>query len=162
MVMNKKGIIKTLEAIITIVLILVFIYTIMPKEELEEPENPIKKYEKFIIKDLSYNETIRDKLMDLDPKLISDCDGEECECNKDCLEKVNCDSKCKNVVKDINALISKTIISGYDYFFKICNKPSCISAKMPIDKSIYMFDVLISSDSEQINPMIVRIWVWNK
>ena len=153
MVIGKKGIIRVLEAIIAIVLILIFIYTIIPKEQKNEPENPIEKYKNFIIKDLSYNETIRGKLMDLNL--------DEYECDKDCLEEL-CNSYCDDVVRDINALISKTIISGYDYFFKICNTPSCVSSTMPIDKTIYMFDVLIGSDSERINPLVVRVWVWNK
>lgn len=156
---NKKGVIKTLEAIIAIVLILIFIYTIMPIEEPKEPVNPIKKYENFITKDISYNESIREKLNNIPSEGLSQCD-------KNCPVRVDCDPDCKVAVEEIDWLIKKTITYAYGYFFKICNQPSCVAsvADIPMDKSIYMFDVLIGSSqsTETPNPLIVRAWVWSK
>lgn len=143
---------RTLEAIIAIVLILIFIYSIMPKEELDLPENPMENYGNFVIKKLIYNNTIREKLID-----INDSNN----CDKNCLETAFCNIECKEASKDIDDVVSTTLLPDHNYFFKICNQPSCITAETPMDKSIYMFDALIGSDTTKINPLIVRIWIWN-
>ena len=125
----------------------------MPKEKPDLPENPVEDYGNFIIKKIIHNNTIREKLID-----INDFDN----CDKACIETAFCNLECKNSAKDIDDIISTTLLPGYDYFFRICNQPSCITTETPIAKSIYMFDALIGSDATKINPLIVRMWIWNK
>jgi len=150
---GKKGYIKTIEAIIAIVLILVFIYFVIPKELPSMGANyRVENYKKFFIKEMQYNEELREKLM-----LI----GDVSTCESDCLIAGTC-GVCQEVMQDIDDIMDKGVL-GYDYYFKICDIPTCtMSALIPEERSVYMFDVLISSEGSEVNPLIVRIWMWNK
>lgn len=131
----KKAYIKTLEAIIAAVLILVAIFAILPKTEKKEAFTPdiVKSSQQFILKQIANNESLRSCVV-----FLETCD-----------------------LFYIERAIIENLPPGYDYTFKICSSPNCL-ADTPIDRSVFMDDTLISSDSKKQNPKIVRIWFWKK
>lgn len=134
--MDKKGYIKTLEAVVAIVGILVFIYAIIPDRSIQESKVPpvVKSSQEFIINEISTNEKIRDCVIN----------NPLCE-NSDII---------KNAIKN-------NIPTGFDHAFKICENTNCLT-NTPFDRSVYLTDVFIVSTLENQNPKIVRIWIWRK
>jgi len=132
--MDKKAYIKTLEAVIAIVAILVFVYAIIPDRSIEDPKTPpvVKNAQNFIIKEISSNELIRD-----------------CVINNPLCEN-------SDLIKNT---ISNNIPAGFDHAFKICETTNCL-ADTPFDRSVYLTDVFITSTLENQQPKIVRIWIW--
>lgn len=135
---NKKGYIKTLEAVIAIVLLLIFVYTILPRNGRIEPEKPsvVEAAQQIIIKEIVNNETIRSGIIDFG---ITDC---------------------KTYTRLNEDIIKKHLPGGYSFSCEICDTPVCISNATPIDKSVYMTDVFLSATSTTQNPKILRIWMW--
>ena len=144
---GKRGYIRTLEAIIAIVIILIFIFTVLPKDVPEvKTEYRIENYKSFLIKELQYNKTVREDVVAVDN--VNGCERGCSACSEECIIAVN----------SIEGAIGGKI-RGYDYHFKICDNPSCGFSYVDVDRSVYMLDVLIGSEGI-INPLIVRVWIW--
>ncbi|MFH0936057.1 MAG: hypothetical protein V1815_00060, partial [Candidatus Woesearchaeota archaeon] len=132
---NKKGYLKTIEAVIAILIILGFIYVITPKNHLPEETTPqnVESSEEFIVTQVLYNSTYRDCIVKDD---------------RPCVE----------------TLVKKNTPSGYNYQFEMCDtSTSCLQKlgiTLPIDKSIYSKNVFISQESGLINPKVFRIYMW--
>ena len=131
--MDKRGYIKTVEAVIAIVAVLIFVVTTVPNRSLEDSGVPpiVKSSQEFITTEISTNEEIR-----------------ECV-----IENPLCENA--DIMKQI---IENNLPNGYDYTFKICNTSNCLTTT-PLDRSVYLTDVFITSTIEEQNPKIVRIWI---
>jgi hypothetical protein len=140
---NKKGYIKTLEAVIAIIIIVIISYTLIAQPTETPPDVPsiVKGAQNVIDQTIQLNETIRTYLAK------KDLSGGE-----------------KMTVQDhIGGIIDKQVPPGYDYTCLICSKPGeCLAEYTPLEKSVYMTDVLIASSEGQQNVRIVRIWFWRK
>ena len=134
--MNKKAYIKTVEAFIAIIAILIFIYAIIPDRSIEEPKIPpvVESSQKFITTEIQTDEDIRT------------CVIENPQCNNSQM---------------MQQVIEDNLPVGYDSTFKICEDTNCI-AQTPFDRSVYLTDVFIISTLEQNNPKVVKIWIWRK
>lgn len=140
---SKKGYIKTLEAVIAVIMIVIISYMLISRPIELPPDVPliVKGAQKVIDQSIQLNETIRTYLAK------QDLSSEE-------------RTLLQGYIKD---RIDQHITPGYDYTCLICSKPGeCLSEYTPLDKSIYMTDVLVASSEEQQNVRIVRIWVWKK
>lgn len=140
---NKKGYIKTLEAVIAIIIIVIISYTLIAQPTETPPDVPsiVKGAQNVIDQTIQFNETIRTYLT------TKELDDEE-----------------KRLLQEhIKSIIDKQVPPGYDYTCLTCSKPGeCLAEYTPLDKSVYMTDVLIASSEEQQNVRIVRIWFWRK
>jgi len=137
---NKKGYLKTLEAVLAIVLILIFTFAITPKPEIsQEAPYTITASQEFIMHEIETNDNIRTLLM-------------------------NADNDFHSAFEAVDNLISYNLPPGYDYTFGICNQSACYSNITPIavERSVYASDVLVSSNGSMQKPMIIRLWVWKK
>ncbi len=142
---NKKGYIKTLEAVIAIIIIIMVGYILIPRPTEPTPEVPpvVKGVQKVIAQSIQFNEQIRNNL------------------TAQTLPKTGLPYDL--LKKDVNDTIAKNSPLGYDYACAICSNPgTCLADYLPLEKSIYMIDVLIASGEKQQNPRIVRIWFWKK
>jgi hypothetical protein len=132
---NKKGYLKTIEAVVAILIILGFIYVITPKQHLPKETTPqsVESAEEFVINQALYNSTYRNCIV------------------------IN-DRAC------IDALVKKNTPLGYNYQFEMCDtSTSCLQKLniiLPIDKSIYSKNVFISQEQGVINPKVFRIYMW--
>ena len=135
---DKKGYIKTLEAVIAIVLLLIFVYTLIPRNIEVKAEKPpvVEAAQQVIIKEIINNETIRSGIIDFG---ITDC---------------------RTYTKLTEDIIKKHLPGGYSFTCEICDTPICVSNATPIDKSVYMTDVFLSATPNNQNPKILRIWIW--
>ena len=147
---NKKGYIKTLEAVIAIIIVIMVGYILIPRPTEPTPEVPsvVKGVQKVMVQSIQFNEGIRAKLTARNLPLPNQPEGQA-------------------LIKDVNDSIARVIYPSnsplnYDYSCMICSNPGTCLAKLPLEKSIYVTDVLIASSTGQQNPRIIRIWLWNK
>ncbi|MFH1332377.1 MAG: hypothetical protein ABIH63_03795 [archaeon] len=140
--MNKKGYLKTLEAIIAIILLLVVVYTVIPKYIEPRPEPPIavQDAQRFIVNDISSDDELRATILtSTDDALIS---------------------------SGVEKVVREHMLPNYDFVCAICPQTSACVMPSPLDKSVYMSDVFVASSmgfslGEQ-RPKIVRFWMWQK
>jgi hypothetical protein len=140
--MDKRGFLKTLEAILAIILILVVVYTIIPKFVEPKPNPPlaVQDAQRFIIADLSNDDDLRAMILNTtDNALLS---------------------------ASIEAHIRERMPVNYDFVCAICPQTSSCVILTPLSKAIYMSDVFIASsmgvDLSTQKPKIVRFWMWAK
>jgi len=129
---GKKGYIRTLESVIAIILILLFVYQIIPKTTPSAAQVPlqVEDAQNYIIKEININDELRSCIL---------------------TNKENCEL--------LPSLIQKNIPAGYDYFYLICDQTSnCLGENIPLDKSVYVKDTFISAGMQK--PQIFRIFTW--
>ncbi|MDD5177886.1 MAG: hypothetical protein PHT54_01215 [Candidatus Nanoarchaeia archaeon] len=158
---NKKGVIKTFEAVLAIVMILLFIYTILPTPTNSNPETPFEVEASFdyILDEILTNSSLRY-----------------------CVVKV---AQCRNM-EYMQDLILNGKPTTYEFAYTICDTPTCLcedecvnfkdkekvpgcndlcvnSASWPGEKNVYMGDVFVASYQDSAaEPKIFRIWLWSK
>ena len=134
--LNKKGYIKTVEAFIAIIIILIVVFFILPERPKQEFETPpiVESAQNFILNELTYNETARDCVIT--------------------------NRLCENSIV-FTSIIESNIPAGYNYTAKICDTTTCV-VPTPIDKDVYVSDIIISSTLEEQKPKIVRLWIWSR
>lgn len=140
--MDKRGYLKTLEAIIAIVLLLVVVYTVIPKTIEPRPEPPlaIQDAQRFIVNDISNSDSLRTTILTSTDDTF--------------------------IASEVEKVIRAHMLPNYDFACAICPQTSACVMPSPLDKSIYMSDVFIASSlglslGEQ-RPKIVRFWMWQK
>lgn len=145
---NKKGFIRTLEAVIAIVLILGFIFYITPRVvEFEEkvPEN-VANAKEFILNQILFNK-------DYSSCIISAGNGA-------CDTAITCDKK-----TEILKLFKDNVPFGYNYICEICSsdsekKPCITLPEDTFEKSVYTNSIFIYKADQKYN--IMRIYIWKK
>jgi len=140
---NKKGFIRTLEAVIAIVLILSLIIYLTPAKELKVgvPSNVLEARE-FIFKEILVNEELRD--------CISNC-------YIDCSENAICQEK-------IKSFLGEHIPLGYDYLWEICDfsdKVGCGNYALPEKKAVYSGAVFLSFGGGRVSKTF-RLFLYEK
>lgn len=141
---NKKGYIKTLEAVIAIVIILIFTFAVTPKPQPSYAlPSSVENAQQYILEEIAGNEEIRIAIMaaDMDNLPTSEAYGL------------------------INDIVSANMPTGFDYAIGICEESACaetIDRPLPADKSIYTAEEMIGSGGDGQTPRIVRLWMWRK
>lgn len=137
---NKKAYIRTLEAIIAIVLLLFATYALTPKEIANPKATPyvIKSAQDYVITEVMNNDTLRGYI-------------------------INYDTDTDTVNKSLKGMIENRLPAGYDYRIAVCVDPSCISLP-ELQTSVYTQDVLIAGQTtaKQSVLRLVRFWFWSK
>jgi len=155
---NKKGYMRTIEAIIALVIILSVVFFTLPRNASDESSVPniVKASQDAIIKQILLDNEI-----------------------KDCVVKSIDDSCQADASLKIGDIIEENQPKGYDYAFMLCDNPICIcsvtdtdckkaSGKSPseINSNVYMTDLFISSTvqdaiNQEDKHRILRFWMWN-
>lgn len=137
--MNKKGYIRTLEAVIAIIIILVFVFTVLqPKYRKESEPSEIKLLQDVVINELEENDNYRNYI------LTENSDG----------------------LDEINNYIESMIIEvgNYEYYLHIqgASEPLGIpSSNLPEDKKVYARGIMISATIEEgYDPKIAVLYLW--
>ena len=145
---GKKGYIKTLEAVLAVLIIMIGSYALIPKNRDTPPAVPplVEGAKSYLASSIIGNLSVRNSMV-----------------NGNCTAGI-----------DINAIIAsdpnKQALALYDYACLICTTlggTSCV-ANTPIDRAVYMADVFISSAPslavplDQQKPRVVRMWFWRK
>jgi len=138
---GRKGYLKTLEAVLAIVIILMFTFAVTPKEEpdLSTPDN-VKASQDFILSEIQKNDSIRTLIMGSDQSDLS----------------------FNTAYQAIDQVMQDNVPPGYRYTFGLCGLSSCVSniTTLSLETSIYANDILISSNGSVQNPKVIRLWMW--
>ncbi len=142
--MDKKGYIRTLEAVIAIVIVLSFVYAVMPSKIINPSDIPyvVESAQDFIIGEIEENPSIRTEITIYSLAVL------DMEQIKDNTQTTQTDTLIKNYIP-----------MGYSYDALICKQTSCYSDQIPMDAQAYVSDVLLSTGANDA-PSIVRIWIW--
>jgi hypothetical protein len=145
---NKKGYIKTLEAVISIVGILLFTIGVTPREIPNPNQVPfvVQNAQDFIIEQLQldpYRQIILNVDFDVDGNIIYNGD----------FTKAN---------DTISGLVINNLPPSYSYEFKICSTTTCLAQNPPLGVSVYSDDVMLAGLNAEGEPKvrIVRVWFW--
>jgi len=136
---GKKGYIRTLEAVIAIVIILLFIFTVTPERVINPKKAPpqIESAQNYIFQKIENNPGLRAMVIG------SSGDGE-----------------CKDVAPEINDLVFDNLPPGFDFVCAICSTTSCVFTPEGITTSVYMDDIMITPYDVHGSPKIIRVWFW--
>lgn len=161
--MNKRGFIKTVEAIIAILLIFIFVYYITPKTTDTKEVGEVKELQTEILKGISENEEFRDCIIN-NPGLmwIQGANG----IDSDFPNNINGFTSEKCVQNAVQTKIKTFVESGLppkfqnNYRLVICEEGKC---GLPPEKdTVYTSAVIITSSvkSQNYNPKIARLYFW--
>jgi hypothetical protein len=141
--MNNKGFAKTLEAGIAVILVLVFIFYVLPKQAPEQtvlriPEN-VDTAQSFILQEISTQEDLRN-----------------------CALYAATTGKCEDIpCQNIFALITSNTPAGYSSACEICATANTCATNLnlPTDVSLYTDSVFLS---DRAASKIVRVYFWKR
>lgn len=141
MKMNKKGFLRTIEAVIAIIIVLGLILFLTPARISDVGEVPgtIEESQKVIVEEVSYNETFRSCILkDKDRS----CIGMDWPCSQ------------------METFVRSNIPSGYDFNCEICDSSvSCVqNLKVPVDKTVYARDIFIAGEPSRV----FRVYIWQR
>lgn len=122
---NKKGFLRTLEAVVAIIIILALIVYLAPSKKLEtEIPSNVKEAKEFILKEILTNKTLRECINDN----IGDC-------------KTLCSERLK-------FFLDKSVPFGYDYGCEICvpSRQGCGELREIQDKNVYSGVIYLNFD----------------
>ncbi len=164
--MNKKGFIRTIEAVIAILVLLglvLFIFGDKPTEIKKTPE-VVESALSFITSEFLYNELFRNCFSNLN---LDTNNGGECESK---LSSVNIGNvNCKTAIVDqflrnVDRGPFMSIPTGYDFKCEVCKTTrSCETFTFPEDKSVYPKSVFIyKSKDDKEEARVVRIYLFEK
>ena len=138
---NNKGYIKTLEAVIAIVIILIFTFAVTPRPEPSyQLPSSVENAQDYILEEIAGDDIVRAAVMDFDPETPNDA------------------------YDLINNIVAVNLPTGYAYTVGICVESACSSNSTAIAEStsVYTAEAMIGSDGTVDTPRIVRIWMWRK
>lgn len=134
MVINKKGYIQTLEAIVALLIIYLAVSSILvgikPKTDAAAPEY-IKLTQDSLMKEIQESNSLR-----------------SCVLNKN----VDC----------INLMVNESIGSTYGYNVTLCSKDYCLEPSTPLDKNVYARSIIVASNITSYDTISVNLYLWNK
>ena len=142
--MHKKGFIRTLEAVIAVMLILTFIYFILPKTIATEGDVPpqVKSAQDFIVRDILYDKSRRDDLFAANEGF---CPG------------------------SVNGFVASLTPFSFAHACEICEQvQTCLdSAIVPFDRNVYVSSMYLvgldtSTAEPQVHPKVLRIYMWER
>ena len=152
--MNKKGFIRTVEAVIAIVILLGLVLTIFgdKKEEVKKTPEVVEDALNYITSELLYNKVFRDCFTKV--RLPDNNKGGKCS---DMLASV---ATCSQT---INAFLSSSVPPGYSSHCEVCKTtrscstlPNLAEDKSVYPKSIFMYTKI--DDKEEAR--VVRIYIF--
>jgi len=139
---NKQGYIKTLEAVIAIVIILIFTFAVTPKPTPSyQLPSSVENAQNYILEEIAGDDDVRAAVMEFDPESSEEAYGL------------------------INDIVATNLPTGYAYTIGICIESACSSNATSIaeDRSVYTAEAMIGSYGVvDTAPRIVRIWMWRK
>jgi hypothetical protein len=152
--MNKRGFIKTLEAVVSIVVVFIFILTLTRGGENVSTSEEMKNLQEGLLQGIIQTDEFRSCIINVPVGNLNDISS-------------------GNICPEIMAYIGETlpnrfVNSGKErYFIDVCDPSSTnvgALCSLPIELEgrdlLFTSAVIISADLETYNPRILRIWMW--
>ncbi len=128
----KKGFIRSLEAVIAIVLFLLVFYTFLWSPVAQTTTiDPVQYSLQAVAGRVLYNETLRQDVLSGD--YIS-----------------------------LDGLLAENLPQTYSYSYVVCHQANCIAEQIPPNKEIFKEDVYITSTYSSVSPAILRMYAWKR
>jgi hypothetical protein len=145
---NKKGFIKTLEAVLAIIILLSLILTLTPKTEINTSKpNSLQQAHNIMFSEISQNISFRECIIDL-------TDNKEINNPPDFTNGNPLTDQC---LTPINTFLETYRPHGFIYLAEVCDKSaSCLVGDLPIDKQIYSESIMLASETSKV----FRIYFW--
>lgn len=140
--MSTKGLIRTLEAVIAVLLLLSLLFFILPEEQAPTGEIPaqVKTAQDFVLEEIALNKTYRDCIT------VANA-GYHGNCQAGCLSQVQ------------QFMLSNAPF-GYTVACEVCDTAlSCANLPLPTEKSIYTDSIFIS---RQPVTKVLRVYYYEK
>ena len=150
--MNKQGFIKTVEAIIAVLIIFIFIYYVTPKSTTNQDTSDIKKLQEEILKGISENEEFRECIIQETGIGIIQSTG------------ITGFATCNGIATTMQTFIESSLTKKFqtNYQLVICTQGSCGSP--PEKDTVYTSAVIVTSSLKTTpptyNPKVVRLYLW--
>lgn len=148
---NKKGFIRTLEAVLAVMLLLTIIYLTTPDQDIDiSKPNPIKQAHSVIFAEISTNQEHRNCLLNeiANHGALNNAKGQY----SGSIIPHNC-------IQEINNFIIPYTPHGYVYLAEACaQSKSCLDRNLPAEKSIFAESIMLASD----NPKVFRVYFWEE
>jgi len=154
---NKKGYIRTLEAVIAIILILIFIFSVLPKKQTEELKTPreIDLTSDGILNEVQNNEEFRGCVIaDLNPNNLQLGEKSAEQCINEFITTNNLISQ----TLDYNVKVCDTSTSDQNAY-NFCGEPNLIGAE---DKTVYVKSIILSGTLTELKTKRVKLYIWRK
>jgi len=154
---NKKGYIRTLEAVIAIILILIFIFSVLPKKQTEELKTPreIDLTSDRILNEVQNNEEFRGCVIDdLDPSslLLGQKSAEQC------INTFITDNNLIPQTLDYKVKVCDTSITDTTAY-NFCGEPPLVGTE---DKTVYVKSIILSGTLTELKTKRVKLYIWRK
>ena len=149
---GKIGFIRTVEALIAILLLLSLILYIFSGNPKILPGTPevVDKANSFIINEFLFNNTFR-------TCFTNTINEGKCDLTLNSIIGTSDNKNCNEIINDF---ISKSIPIGYAYDCEVCqSSKSCVNVNAPKDLSLYTKSAFIFSST---NARVVRIYLYEK
>ena len=142
MVTSKKGLVRTLEAVIAVMAILGFVYFLFPDETPTTGGVPaeIQAAQEYVLAEISLKEEFRDCI-------VRGSETYEGACNFGCLT-------------DVESFVKAQAPFGFEGTCEICNSAlSCSDTILPPEKSVYTDSIFIARHPVK---KVLRIYFYEK
>ena len=134
--MDKKAYIRTMEAILAIIIIFIFIFTILPRQEQQDIEpRETRLLRESILNEIGRNETFRQQVLNDNNSSINVYVGQ-----------------------------AVSLVGNYGFIANIQDANAGITqpSGLPDDKSVYADSIVISSNLQTLDPKVVTLYIWEK
>lgn len=139
--MNNKGFLRTLEAVIAVIIVLSLILFLTPVRVSEVGDIPgtVAEAQKIIVEEVSLNESYRKCILD----------NKERSC-------IGMDYPCDGIENFVRA----NTPAGYEYNCEICDSSvSCVeNLHVPVDKTVFARDIFIAGRPSRV----FRVYLWER
>ncbi len=134
--MDKNGYIRTLEAVVAILMIFVFIFTVLPRSQPRAATDPseIRLLQDAILNQIESNSTYRNFVLNDDKTAI-----------------------------DVYVTDTLKFVGDYGHILNIQDVDNSIVQPngLPTDKDVYAGSVVVGSNLTKYNPKLVTIYIWD-
>lgn len=149
--MNKRGFIKTLEAVLAVIIVFIFIFTLSQKSSSDNNIKTMRDMQEGLLSGISKNDNFRSCIVSAQKASLPYIGAGNAQ--DPCFEE------------DIKGYITKSLPSRFvkqgdeRYRMWVCDVDDCTLPELS-GKYVYTSAVIISSDLEDYKPRIFRIWMW--
>ena len=154
--MDKRGFIRTLEAVLAVLIVVIFVFTIAQQSTYinERQMRAMRGIEEGILRGILQNDNMRSCIVgtaneDLDGDRVND------------LVEIGEGTRCSDVKDFVEDSLPKRFQTSYN--LQVCEFERCSLPVLP-DKNVYTSGAVVSSvlneENRNYNPRIIRLWIW--
>ena len=158
--MNKRGFLRTLEAVIAVIIVFLFIYYAGRSSDKDARfVQGIRSLEESILNDISKNDAFRECIVTTS---LADTDTDGKGKGKADVQEIGEGATCP----EVKQFIEDSLPSRYrnNYAFTVCDPKELGSCTLPTisSKEVYTSAVIISSslNNKEYNPRVLRMWLF--